>query len=95
MDNPIRRRRPDEPAAFKHAPDRFDDLYVATGRLRREGAVFSAKSEILALELADGFDIMAPWGERQTGVKGFLILSGREVYGNNAETFRKTYKQVS
>jgi hypothetical protein len=47
-----------------------------------------------ALHLSGGFDIVAPWGERQTAPDGYLILSGRQVYGNNAETFAATYEVV-
>jgi hypothetical protein len=41
-----------------------------------------------------GFDIMAPWGERQVGEQGYLILNGGEVYGNNTDTFEATYELV-
>jgi hypothetical protein len=47
-----------------------------------------------AIRLPGGFDIAAPWGERQQAPSGYLILSGGEVYGNNAETFAATYEPV-
>ena len=39
-------------------------------------------------------EAVAPWGERQTAPDGYLILSGRQVYGNHAETFAATYEVV-
>ncbi len=40
-----------------------------------------------ALPLPGGFDILAPWGERQTGASGYLLLNGDEVYGSSHEAF--------
>jgi hypothetical protein len=78
------------------AADRFKDLYqpTRTKPLAKLGAVYRAKSVVSALWLPAGFDIIAPWGERQTGPAGYLILNGTDVYGNNAETFDATYEQV-
>jgi hypothetical protein len=45
-----------------------------------------------AIRLPGGFDIAAPWGERQRVPSGYLILNGSEVYGSNAEAFRATYE---
>ena len=42
--------------------------------------------------LAGGLDIMAPWGERQTIEKGYLLRNGDEIYGNDAKAFRATYE---
>ncbi len=75
------------------AAGRFKDLYqpARTKPLAKLGAVFRAKGVVSALWLPGGFDVVAPWGERQTGAAGYLILNGDDVYGNNAETFDATY----
>jgi hypothetical protein len=78
------------------AGNRFGELYEAVpaksaGKL---GAVYRAKGVVSALRLGGGFDILAPWGERQTGRAGYLILNGEEVYGNNADTFAATYEPL-
>lgn len=75
---------------------RFNDLYepVATEPLEKLGKVYRAKGTVSALLFAGGFDIMAPWGERQTAPRGYLILNGTDVYGNNADTFAATYEQL-
>lgn len=55
------------------------------------GRVYAPTAVVTALKLTDGFDIEAPWGERQTAAAGYLILSGDEVYGAAAEPFEATY----
>ena len=45
-----------------------------------------------ALSLPGGFDIVAPWGERQTGASGYLLLNGDEVYGISRDAFEATYE---
>jgi hypothetical protein len=76
------------------AGNRFGELYEAAGakKVGKLGAVYRAKGTVSALRLSGGFDILAPWGERQTGRSGYLILNGADVYGNNAETFAATYE---
>jgi hypothetical protein len=37
---------------------------------------------------------MAPWGERQTGADGYLLMNGEEVYGAGTDAFEKTYEVV-
>lgn len=71
---------------------RFPDLYQLEGSTSPFGTIYRAKSTVLALRLPGGFDIVAPWGERQQAADGYLILNGDEVYGNNAETFDATYE---
>jgi hypothetical protein len=71
---------------------RFPDLYEPTATRIALGDVYMAKSVVLALRLPGGFDILAPWGERQRAASGYLLLNGDEVYGNNAETFEATYE---
>ncbi len=77
------------------AADRFQSLYEATDGRNPHGAIYRAKGVVEALHLPGGFDIVAPWGERQQAPSGYLLLNGHDVYGNNAETFRATYKPLS
>jgi hypothetical protein len=74
----------------------FPTLYapVDGGGGNEFGRFYAARGTVDALHLSGGFDIVAPWGERQTAPDGYLILSGRQVYGNNAETFAATYEVV-
>lgn len=72
--------------------DRFPGLYEQAGELTPLGRVYTAKSTVLALRFSGGFDIMTPWGERQTAEDGYLILNDGDVYGNNSETFNATYQ---
>lgn len=58
------------------------------------GRVYAPKGEAIAILLEDGFDILAPWGERQRADRGYLLLSDGSVYGNHAETFEATYEPV-
>ena len=76
------------------AGERFGELYEPAGAksVGKLGKVYRAKGVVSALRLGGGFDILAPWGERQTGRAGYLILNGADVYGNNAETFLGTYE---
>jgi hypothetical protein len=83
------------------AAQRFPDLYeLVEGKeapgapVSPFGAIYRAKGLVSALHLPGGFDILAPWGERQTAPAGYLILNGKDVYGNNAETFKATYKML-
>lgn len=79
------------------AADRFSELYEradSSGGSRKPD-LFRAKGIVTAIRLDGGFDIVAPWGERQTAPAGYLILNGDEVYGNNAETFALTYEKLA
>jgi hypothetical protein len=73
-------------------PKRFAELYEATGETSPHGAVYRAKGIVSALRLPGGFDILAPWGERQTAADGYLLLNGDEVYGASREAFAATYE---
>jgi hypothetical protein len=74
--------------------DRFASLYEATSGRNEHGAIYRAKGMVDALRLPGGFDIVAPWGERQQAPDGYLILNGEEVYGNNVETFMSAYQEL-
>jgi hypothetical protein len=74
--------------------DKFAGLYEPTDDSNALGAIYRAKGVVSAIRLTGGFDIAAPWGERQRAPAGYLILNGTEIYGNNAETFEATYELV-
>ncbi len=71
------------------------ELYEPTEGRNEHGAIYRAKGAVEALHLPGGFDIIAPWGERQQAPDGYLLLNGEEVYGNNVETFTGTYETVA
>ena len=77
------------------AAGRFADLYAPTGVAGEQadlGLMFSAKATVKAIQIPGGFDLIAPWGERQKSESGYLLLNGTEVYGNQKETFEQTYE---
>lgn len=69
----------------------FPILYDPVSGENEFGRYFKAKSIVEAVHFPGGFDILAPWGQKQTAHDGYLLLNGKEVYGNNAETFEATY----
>jgi hypothetical protein len=71
--------------------ERFPALYEPTGDESTHGAVHRAKGVVSAIRLPGGFDIAAPWGERQTAPSGYLLCNGREVYGASRSDFEATY----
>lgn len=75
--------------------NRFPQLYEPVGPSTRRRQVHRPKSVVQALKLEGGFDIVAPWGERQRADSGYLILNGEEVYGNHTETFERTYEVIN
>jgi hypothetical protein len=72
--------------------ENFSRLYDPTTGRNEFGQVFKAKGTIEAVFLSGGFDVLAPWGQKQTAAAGYLVLNGGEVYGNNAQTFKATYE---
>ncbi len=77
---------------------RFEALYEraeAASSKDGGGDIYRAKGSVLALRLPGGFDIAAPWGERQASSSGYLLCNGDEVYGNHAETFAATYEVLN
>jgi hypothetical protein len=74
--------------------DTFSGLYEPVGGQNTFGQIFKAKNTVDAVYLSGGFDILAPWGEKQTAREGYLLLNGKDVYGNNAKTFDATYEAV-
>jgi hypothetical protein len=74
--------------------DRFPTLYDPATGSNEFGQLFKAKGHVEAVFLSGGFDIAAPWGQRQVSRAGYLVLNGDEVYGNHKETFETTYEVV-
>jgi hypothetical protein len=74
--------------------DKFPILYDPFTGSNEFGALFKAKGQVEAIYLSGGFDIAAPWGQRQTSAAGYLVLNGDEVYGNHKDTFEATYEVV-
>ena len=72
--------------------DGFAKLYAPVPGGNEFGAFHKAKREVTAVYFSGGFDIMAPWGERERAPEGYLVFNGDEVYGNNAETFAASYE---
>jgi hypothetical protein len=72
----------------------FPALYAPVDGKSEFGSLHAARGTVAALHLSGGFEIIAPWGVRQTAPDGYLLLSGSDVYGNNAETFAATYEVV-
>lgn len=75
---------------------RFPDLYEAAEPVAStaNGDIYRPRGVVEALRLRGGFEIAAPWGEMQRAPDGWLVLNGRDVYGNQAETFAATYAIV-
>lgn len=73
----------------------FPLLYESVEGENEHGAFFRAMAIVDSIYLPGGFDIVAPWGERQMAEKGYLIMNGKDVYGNHAETFEASYETVT
>lgn len=73
---------------------RFPELYEPTGRTTPDGATYRSKGVVEAIRVTGGFEIRAPWGETQRAADGWLLLNGREVYGNHRDTFAATYEII-
>ena len=72
----------------------FPNVYDATAGRNEFGQFYKAKGVVEAVYLSGGFDVFAPWGQKQTAGVGYLLLNGEDVYGNNAKTFDVTYEIV-
>jgi hypothetical protein len=55
------------------------------------GPIYLPKGVVEAIHLSGGFEILAPWGQKQQSPDGYLLLNGTEVYGNDKNTFEATY----
>ena len=74
---------------------RFVALYERADGNTRFGAIYESKSVVSAIPLSGGFDIKAPWGERQRAREGYLLLNGKDVYGISTAAFATTYQVVA
>ena len=75
--------------------DTFARLYALDkGEEQPFGAIYKAKGVVDAVEVAGGFDIVAPWGERQQGPGGYILRNGDDVYGIHKDAFDKTYERL-
>lgn len=72
--------------------DRFGDLYSSDTGSSEFGDVFKAKGVVDAVEFPGGFDIVAPWGERQQAACGYLVRNGNDIYGIHADAYTTTYE---
>lgn len=70
---------------------KFASLYEPASGESEFGKVFRPLGTVQALYFSGGFDIQAPWGERQKAKVGYLLLNGTDVYGNHKDTFEATY----
>lgn len=71
--------------------------YRAIGRRTSAGEVHAwarAEGPIEAIHFAGGFDIVAPWGERQARDAGYIVRNDAEVYGIFDLLFEATYEPV-
>lgn len=71
---------------------KFAKLYAADRGKTEFGDVYRAIGTVEAIFLAGGFDILAPWGEPQRAESGYVLKNGKEIYGNNKDTFEQTYE---
>ncbi len=69
----------------------FPLLYQSVEGENEHGAFYKSIAVVDSIQLPGGFDIVAPWGERQRADKGYLIMNGRDIYGNHADTFEASY----
>jgi hypothetical protein len=76
-------------------PETFARLYERTVGETQWGPIFKGKGMVDALLLSGGLDIKAPWGERQTIERGYLLRSGTDIYGNDLKSFRATYEVLA
>ncbi len=81
-----------QPNTYVVTREQFLELYGPIPGKNEFGQYHRSRNVVDALPLAGGFDIEAPWGERQVADAGFLIRNGAEVYGNHRDTFEATYR---
>jgi hypothetical protein len=71
--------------------DRFGELYERDAGSNAFGDIYWARGVVDAIAFPAGFDILAPWGERQVAASGHLVRNGADVYGVHADAFARTY----
>ena len=93
-DETVLRDRAGQENTYVIKAETFPLLYERVEGENTFGGYHRAKGQVEAIELAGGFDILAPWGQKQVAEKGYLILNGKDIYGNNKETFDTTYEKL-
>ena len=71
---------------------KFPTLYERDTGANVHGDIYRPKSVVDAVRLPGGFDIVAPWGERQQRSSGYLLRNRDDVYGIAKEAFDRTYE---
>lgn len=71
---------------------RFPELYALDHGVTEFGPIHRSISTVDVLYVPGGFSILAPWGETQTADDGYIVRNGADIYGNNRETFERTYR---
>ncbi|MGE0023217.1 MAG: hypothetical protein AB7S70_06240 [Hyphomicrobium sp.] len=74
--------------------DKFGQLYAPDHGENEFGKIHRAISTVEAVYLPGGFDILAPWGQPQIAISGYLLRNGDDLYGNAKEIFEATYERV-
>ena len=69
----------------------FERLYQPLNTTTEFGELYSAKGVVSAIYLPRGFDIVAPWKERQKAQCGYVVRNGQEIYGIEVSAFHATY----
>ncbi len=93
-DKTVLRDRTGQENTYVIKAETFPLLYERVSGENTFGTYHRAKGHVEAIELRGGFDILAPWGQKQVAEKGYLILNGKDIYGNNKETFETTYEKL-
>jgi hypothetical protein len=86
--------RDGNPDLYVIKSETFPLLYERAEGESEHGALFASTSVLDVIELAGGFDIVAPWGERQMAEEGYLVMNGRDVYGIEAGAFKASYEML-
>ena len=87
----VLRDKAGQPNTYVIRGERFPELYDRQEGETEFGAIFKPKGTVQVLYLSGGFELAAPWGEAQQSDQGYVVLNGKEVYGNNRATFAATY----
>ena len=93
-DREVMRDTGGKPNTYAVKPDEFASLYERATGATEFGDIYRPRGvvKVEALYLSGGFEIMAPWGKLQRADAGYILKNGDKVYGNNKETFEKTYR---
>jgi hypothetical protein len=90
----VLRDKSGHPNTYVVPAETFARLYGPEAGETEFGRVYRPKGVVEAIHLSGGFEILAPWGQKQQSTDGYLLLNGTEVYGNDKDTFEATYTAV-